>query len=231
MRDCACYADTEKTTCCFKYKDYTLENPNTENQNPKAHDADAFLTIFLYDEITQTQLQLYYSVFFDCNCIVRSASITAGTEDLILRRLCSLQMDFPHQNLKMITFNGAWGREQHKEEIEIGSGRTSIDVHGGASSARHNPFVMLCEKNADNRIGEVYGFNLIYSGNHTESAECCPYGNTRFLSGIGFSDFFAKLAPREIFYTPEAVMTYSDVGYNGLSQNMHRFVENHIVPP
>lgn len=231
MRDCACYAHTEKITCCFKYKDYSLENPNTENPNPKAHGADAFLTIFLYDEITQTQLQLYYSVFFDCNCIVRSASITAGTEDLILRRLCSLQVDFPYQDLKMVTFNGAWGREQYKEETEIGSGRTSIDVHGGASSARHNPFVMLGEKNADNRIGEVFGFNLIYSGNHTESAEFCPYGNTRFLSGIGFSDFFAKLTPKEIFYTPEAVMTYSESGYNGLSQNMHRFVENHIVPP
>lgn len=231
MRDCACNAYTEKTQCCFKYKEYKLEKPNANNPNPTAHHADDFLTVTLYDEITKAQIHLHYSVFFECDCIVRSACVVAGEDTLILRRLCSLQLDLPYQDLKMVTFNGAWGREQQKTEHALALGTASVNTHGGASSAKHNPFVMLAEKYADNDRGEVFGFNLIYSGNHSESAECCPYGNTRFLSGIGFSEFFSQLEAGEMFCTPEAVMTYTDNGYNGLSQNMHRFVENHIVPP
>lgn len=231
MRDCACYAYTKTALCRFKYETYKLEKPTAENPNPTAHGADAYLTLVLYDALTKVRLYLHYSVFFECDCIVRSACIVAGDEPLVVRQLSSLQLDVPDQDWKMVTFNGAWGREQQKTERLLGVGTNSVCTHGGASSARHNPFVMLAEPCADNRKGRAFGFNLIYSGNHCESAECCPYGNTRFRTGIGFSAFTAQLSAREAFYTPQAVMTFSDSGYNGISRNMHRFVENHIVPP
>lgn len=231
MRGCAVQAQTESDLCCFKYASHELIKRMKQNPNPTAHTADEDLTVILYDAVTKAELHLYYSVFYDCDCITRSASVTVGSGALQLQKLSSFQLDFPYQDLKMLTFNGAWGRERHKQEQVLLLGTTSIHTHGGASSARHSPFVILAEKTADNRRGNAFGFNLIYSGNHSETAECCPYGTTRFLSGIGTEEFCAQLAPQECFFAPEAVLTFSACGYNGISQNMHRFVEKHILPP
>ena len=38
------------------------------------------------------------------------------------------------------------------------------------------------------------------------------------------------MAPGEKFETPEAVMTFSDAGFGGMSRLMHKFVLDHIVP-
>lgn len=230
MRNCACRAQSENTLCRFKYKTYVLENIKNENPNPKAYNASDELTIILDDEITGASLKLYYRIFNDCDCITRSVCLQSGNKKLELNRLASLQLDFPYTNFKAITFNGAWGRERFKDETILGAGKFSIESNAGASSARHNPFIMLAHKNADNLKGDVFGFNLIYSGNHCQSIEISPYSNTRFLSSIGSNNLSALLKDKEEFYTPEAVMTFSVNGYNGISANMHNFVNAHITP-
>jgi alpha-galactosidase len=88
---------------------------------------------------------------------------------------------------------------------------------------------MASAVNTSENYGEVYGFNLVYSGNHYESVEKSPYGKVRFLSGINPTSFEWKLAKGESFLTPEAVMTYSSTGYNGMSGQMHDFVSKHIL--
>src|SRR5690606_9836061 len=35
----------------------------------------------------------------------------------------------------------------------------------------------------------------------------------------------------EEFETPEAVLAFADSGFNGLSERMHRFVNDHVLPP
>ena len=49
------------------------------------------------------------------------------------------------------------------------------------------------------------------------------------LSGINPTGFEWKLSKGESFLTPEAVMTYSRAGYNGMSGQMHGFVSKHIL--
>ena len=51
----------------------------------------------------------------------------------------------------------------------------------------------------------------------------------RFLTGINPRSFQFHLAPGEFFEAPEVVMSYSDKGFNGMSQNMHHFVRECIV--
>lgn len=230
MRKCACRAQSENTLCRFKYETYSTGNIENESPNQKAYNADDELTVILSDEITGASLILYYRIFNDCDCITRSVCLRAGNKEIELNRLSSLQLDLPREDLKAVTFNGAWGRERFKEETALSSGKFSIEANAGASSARHNPFIMLAQTNADNFSGEVYGFNLIYSSSHCQSVELSPYSNTRFLSSFGADDFSAFLECGEEFYTPEAVMTYSSQGYNGISANMHRFINSHITP-
>ena len=56
-------------------------------------------------------------------------------------------------------------------------------------------------------------------------------GLTRVMQGINPSNFPLTLAPGASFETPEAVMAVSDRGFGGLSECMHTFVTDHIVPP
>ena len=88
---------------------------------------------------------------------------------------------------------------------------------------------MISRRGATEDYGDVYGFNLVYSGNHYESVEKNPYGKVRFLSGINPQGFSWKLQKGESFTSPEAVMTYSSSGYNGMSGQMHDFVSKHIL--
>jgi alpha-galactosidase len=88
---------------------------------------------------------------------------------------------------------------------------------------------MVHAADATEKSGEVYGFNLIYSGNHYEALSVNGYGKSRFLTGINPDGFSFILNPGDVFEAPEAVMTYSDRGYSQMSIHMQHFVREHIV--
>ena len=50
------------------------------------------------------------------------------------------------------------------------------------------------------------------------------------MQGVNPSNFRLELAPGESFETPEGVLCCSDRGFGGMSENMHRFVTDHIIP-
>jgi alpha-galactosidase len=91
----------------------------------------------------------------------------------------------------------------------------------GASSHQTNPFLALCEKGANEDQGEVYAFNLMYSGSHSIKVETTELAFTRVSGGINEQDFSWLLGANESFETPECVLAYSDSGFNKMSQQMH----------
>ena len=175
-------------------------------------------------------LELRYYVYEDCDVIARSARlVNESGEEVQIKRLMSMQLDFDTSDYVFSTFNGAWAREMRRFDHRIGAGRHVNSSRTGTSSNRANPFVMLAGCGATEDAGECYGFNLIYSGNHYEAAEAGSYGKLRLVAGINPEFFSWQLAPGESFEAPEAVMAFSHEGYNGMSQCMHRFVREHIV--
>ena len=198
---------------------------------PTAYGEDAeVLTVMLEDKDNKLKLELIYCVYSDTDVITRSARlINEGEADVKIEKLMSSQIDFDPGNYVFSTFTGAWAREMKRTDMSVASARLVNSSFTGNSSNRANPFVMLCRRGCTEEYGEVYGFNLVYSGNHYESVEKSPFGKVRFLSGINPTAFSWKLSKGESFLTPEAVMTYSDKGYNGMSGQMHDFVSKHIL--
>ncbi len=202
--------------------------PEAESEAEKT-DAQ-HLCISLQDAANSLKLELHYYVFEDCDVITRSARLeNLGEEPVGIRRLMSLQLDLDRPGYVFTGFTGAWAREMQRTDTLLNAGRFSLESRSGASSHRANPFVMLHPRTTTEDSGEVYGFNLIYSGNHLETAEVSPFGKTRFLTGINPEGFGWMLQPGDDFEAPEAVMAWSGEGFNGLSQSMHRFVREHIV--
>jgi alpha-galactosidase len=130
----------------------------------------------------------------------------------------------------MATFNGGWIAEMRRLDTPVGGSKVVNESLTGASSNRHNPGFMLFEEDATEDYGRVYGFNLIYSGNHYAAAQQSLQGLTRVMQGINPSNFVRELAAGESFETPEAVLCCSEEGFGGLSRNMHEFVNRCIVP-
>ena len=49
------------------------------------------------------------------------------------------------------------------------------------------------------------------------------------MTGINPATFKWKLAPNQDFSTPEAVLFYTNDGFNGLMAQTHDFVTKHII--
>lgn len=216
--------------CRFHYSSYEIINElPTDNPNAQAYNADNYLVIELREDATDAVIKLYYGIFYETDIISRLVEVCSNNNSLIIDKLMSAQLDFDDSSYKMLSFDGAWSRERYKHERTLTDGKFVIDSISGASSARHNPFVIFAKQNADEYSNACYAFNLVYSGNHYEAAEVTPYNSLRFLSGINPNLFEWKLSENQHLFTPECVMTFSANGYHIVSENMHRFVQNHIV--
>ena len=189
-----------------------------------------WLGVTLRDKNSGVILELHYYVYQDCDVITRSAKLINESGDVVkLNRLMSLQLDLEPSDYVFTTFHGAWAREMGRTDVRLVPGKYVNASYTGTSSSRDNPFVMLGKEHTTEDAGECFGFNLIYSGNHYEAAEVGSFGKVRIVSGINPQSFCFTLESGESFEAPEAVMTYASDGYNAMSQNMHRFVREHIV--
>ncbi|MBE6969712.1 MAG: alpha-galactosidase [Ruminococcaceae bacterium] len=194
---------------------------------PQAHGAGETLRITLAQ--TGAELELYFSIFGGV-LTRRSVLRSTGDEPLCVTKLMSGVMDL-QGNYEMTTFDGGWIAEMRKHTLSVSENRVVNESVTGFSSHRHNPGFLLSEVGCREDWGRVYGFNLIYSGNHYASAQRSLQGLTRVMQGISPSSFRKELFYGECFETPEAVMAFSDAGFAGLSEKMHRFVHEHIIPP
>ncbi len=188
------------------------------------------LKVILKDRNHGFKLILYYYVFEECDVISRSATfINCGDEPVKLTRMLSMLMDFDEAGLKISSFHGSWTREMNKYDMVLPAGKYVNSSFTGTSSNRTNPLFMISQPDSTETAGEVYGFNLVYSGNHYSAVEVSPWMKTRVAYGINPQNFSWDLGPNEEFEAPEAVMTYSCNGFRQMSLNMHHFVHKHIT--
>jgi len=188
------------------------------------------LIITLQDEATEVYLDLIYTVFDKVNVISRRTVLrNNSSKPVLIRKIMSGSVDFPGRGLEMITFDGSWIKETHKHKRPVTYGQFINSSTTGASSNRHNPGFLLASQTATEEHGLVYGFNLIYSGNHLGVVELHNSDLVRVTLGINEETFSWKLDPGEVFETPEMVLTVSDQGFNGVSHNFHDFVNQNIV--
>lgn len=188
------------------------------------------LIVVLLDTSSNITLEMIYTVYEKTNIITRRSVLLNTTEHrLVIDRMMSMMIDIPNRNLQLSTFDGNWIKEAHIHTRAISHGIHTNCSTTGASSNKHNPGIILSQKRANQSCGWVYGFNLVYSGNHVSSVELNSHDLVRVSMGINDYCFAWELAPGKQFETPEVVMSFSDQGFNGLSHNMHDFINDHIV--
>ncbi|KRM40521.1 alpha-galactosidase [Lactobacillus hamsteri DSM 5661 = JCM 6256] len=218
----------------FKYYDYQINNIKSRNLDMPASyaedDESQTLTVNLVDEEHKLHLALNYTIFKNSHAIVRSSKVTnLGDKAVKIQNLQSTVLELPDDNYDFLQLSGAWLKERHIKKRPLEQGITKIESLRGASSHQENPFIALVSKTATLNNGRIFASNLIYSGNFVSQVEVDEWGVSRLMTGINPATFTWKLEKDESFSTPEAVIFYTDNGYNGLMQETHNFVKEHII--
>ncbi len=194
-------------------------------------DCTETLEVELSDDENNVLFTLYYVVFEDVDVIARYQTMkNVGTVSLSIQRFSSMCLDFYGMDFDAITLEGIYLYERgHVSRSPIKRGVFKCNSLTGTSSHNRNPFLALCAHNADEDIGETYGFNILYSGNFMQEVSVDYLGDTRVVAGIDDTGFSWTLGVGESFVSPEVVMTYSDQGLGGMSRNFHDHIRQSII--
>jgi alpha-galactosidase len=218
----------------FVYESHTIsegkpEIPGLPSTFAKEKDEAETLEIKLSNPGTDLKVILSYTVFPEFDVITRNVRSENLCESTVrLEKFMSVTIDFPPGGYELLTLPGAWGRERWIERQPVPHGVVSIGSSRGISSHQFNPFIALLSSGTSEVNGEVFGFNLVYSGNFVAETEKNQDDRIRLNMGINPGTFSWELKPGESFETPEAVLVYSDNGLNGMSGIYHNFYRKRL---
>lgn len=222
------------TVTDFRYKEHRVYQGKPELKGlPSTYAEDASevetLEIVLEDPLINVKVVLSYSLYQKWDVITRSVRFdNEGRQQLKLLKALSASVDFRDDEYELITLYGAHNNEKNIARRKILPGIQMVDSCRGASSPQQAPFMALVREGTDEEQGEVYAFNLVYSGNFTAQAQVDSYRNTRVTMGINPFDFTWLLEPEESFQTPEVVMVYTENGLGGMSRIYHELYRNRL---
>ncbi len=188
------------------------------------------LELTLEDKEAKLAVVLSYSVFNDVDAVVRHARIINESEETVyVTKAMSASFDLDNNEYDKIVLYGSWARERYIDRTPVSYGIQMSRSSRGEGGHQEHAFTALLEKSATQNSGEVYGMDLIYSGNFRTLQERNQFDNIRIMTGINPEDFKWQLTPGESFQTPEAVLVYSNEGIGGMSRCFHDLYRNHLI--
>ncbi len=221
------------TTLDLKFKSYrTYKGKNELNGLPASfgnQEEVESLEIDLYDQLTDVTVTLQYSVFEEASYLARSATIQTGKYPCKLEKVLSATLDFPHQDFIVHSLTGRYAYEKEWTQTPLTKGQYSIGSIRGASSHSRTPFLALASPDAGEDKGDVYAAHLVYSGNFTAFVETTAMETSRLGLGLESHYFSWQLDKDDRFQTPEVLLSYTDKGFTGMTQNSHHFITKHLI--
>ncbi len=187
------------------------------------------LVVTLKDKAYDIYFHLYYGVFEEYDLITRSVVVENKTNASIhLEKAMSMALNLPCGSYDMIYFHGRHMRERIMERTRINHAKVCVESLRGASSHMHNPFVIVCDKNASEDSGRTWGIGLVYSGNFEISTMKNFQEKTRIVAGINPENFNFEVEAGATFETPEVALVYSENGFANMSKCFHRAVRESL---
>lgn len=188
------------------------------------------LELTLEDKEAKLAVVLSYSIFKDVDAVVRHARIINESDKTVyVTKAMSASFDLDNNEYDKIILYGSWARERHIDRTPVNYGIQMSRSSRGEGGHQEHAFTALLEKTATQNSGEVYGMDLIYSGNFRTLQERSQFDSIRMMTGINPEDFTWELTAGDAFQTPEAVLVYSNEGLGGMSRCFHDLYRNHLI--
>ena len=188
------------------------------------------LSIMLEDSYYPLSITLNYKMFEGYDIIERSVTVkNTGSDEIIFEKIMSAELSLPSvKPYHIMNTNGNWGKECSPVDTVLSGGSLVFESRQGRSGHNHSPY-FIAYNNADERSGEVYFANLLWSGNFKVEVSRDVRGITRALLGISDFDFEFALKGGEEFTAPE-VITGMTQGFGEMSRQLNRFGVENVLP-
>lgn len=224
------YRENEGSSYDFVYQGYEIKEASRFDESlPFPHGAGEELVIELTEKRINVSIYLHYLMYAENDMLCRYMEIrNDDAKELIVCRAASSSLSLQNDDYFLSSFHGAWANELHEERRKLSLGTTLLYSDSGSSSNRIAPFFSLYK---DEEKGSSYGFSLLYSGSFETTIDLDISGKIRINQGISGLMFEKRLASGESFVTPLAMMSFSDKGRRGLSQNFASFTKECLLPP
>jgi alpha-galactosidase len=159
---------------------------------------------------------------------IQEALCNDGSDDLQMLKLAPT-MPLPSASKELLTFYGRWTREFQQQRLQVDHGDFIQEARVGRTSHEHFPGMMIGRKGFSDEFGEVYGFHLGWSGNHTLRAGVKADGKRFFQASELLLPGELKLGQGETYNTPSLYCAHSEHGLNGISDSFHPFVRKELI--
>lgn len=207
----------------------TVPLPGLPGVSSEERDGTETLELTLADP-QGLEVVVRYGVHPDHDALTRSVTVVNRSGQPVgLDRVLSVSVDLYGGDFDELHLSGSWGRERHPVRTPLRMGGHTVESTRGLSSHQHNPFVALLRPGTSEDQGDVFGFNLVYSGNFLIQTEADQHGWTRACLGIHPTGFRWVLDSGQSFQAPQTVLVRSSQGLGGLSRTFHRLYRERLV--
>jgi alpha-galactosidase len=138
-------------------------------------------------------------------------------------------LPLPHHANELMSFHGRWSREFQTQRVSLDHGAFSQENRRGRTSHEYFPGLMVGTKGFSEQTGEVWGFHLAWSGNHSLRCETKSDGRRFVQMGEVLLSGEVTLAKDQQYCAPTLYACHSVEGLNGVRKQFHATVRQNIL--
>ncbi len=197
-----------------------------EDYNLTSDDKGELLMLTFYDRVYPLKVRQFFRHYADTDVFSTWTEITnTGKKGNIgLLEYASACVPVTRGNNYLTQFQGGWASETRMSESPVPDGQTVIANKAGLRNTfGSNPaFMISLDGTPRENSGEVFGGNLLWSGNFKTRIDADPY-SLKVISGINSEASELTLKPGQSLTTPEFAMVFSTEGKGGVSRAFHKW--------
>ncbi|MBQ2029335.1 MAG: alpha-galactosidase [Bacteroidaceae bacterium] len=196
-------------------------------------DAQGELLVLTFkDKVYPFTVKQYFKAYAGTEVFSTWTELTNGQKkgEVTLLTFASAALPLTRGDNWVTQFHGGWGQETYMSEERLPNGQVVIADKAGLRNAfgSNAGFMVSVGGKATENRGEVFGGNLMWSGNYKTKIEATNNGLT-VISGINEETSAYHLTAGETFSTPEFIMAYSTEGKGGVSRAFHKWARRYAL--
>lgn len=176
------------------------------------------------------------SVIYDLSIDEASDVVTLQTElvnnsdsDINVNWCAAPTMPIPHTFDTIMSFEGRWANEFHRQSIPRYLGSHVRENRRGKTSHDNFPGLVMHTNKTDEHQGECIGFHLGWSGNHKIVSELMADGQGFVQMGELLLPGEVSLKANERYQSPVMYTCYAEQGFNQMSQSFHKYIRQNVL--
>lgn len=201
-----------------------------EDYKLTSDDKGELLMLTFNDRVYPLKVRQFFRHYADTDVFSTWTEITnTGKKGNIgLLEYASACVPVTRGNNYLTQFQGGWASETRMSESPVPDGQTVIANKAGLRNTfGSNPaFMISLDGTPRENSGEVFGGNLLWSGNFKTRIDADPY-SLKVISGINSEASELTLKPGQSLTTPEFAMVFSTEGKGGVSRAFHKWARKY----